>query len=69
MKKFLAWIFTEIYFLIFHFLIVFVITNFFSGTIAEESLLTIFCWIIAFLVSVGLGDFTEKKIAEYYSKK
>lgn len=69
MKKVLAWIFTVVYFSIFHIFIYLIITNFFAGTIAEESLLTIFCWVIAFLISVGLGDFTEKKISEFYSKK
>lgn len=71
MKKLLAWLFTAIYFLIFHVFICLVINHLPAEllTIQAESILTIFCWIIAFFISVALGDFTEKKIREYYSKK
>lgn len=72
MRKLLAWIFTIVYFLIFCGLIYLIFTGFLSNffnSFAAESLFTIFCWIIAFFASVGLGDFTEKKIRDYYSKK
>ncbi len=72
MRKFLAWFFTIVYFLVFCGLIYLIFTGFLSkffNSFAAESLFTIFCWIIAFFVSVGLGDFTEKKIRDYYSKK
>lgn len=65
----LVWVFTAIYFLIFHFIINFVINNFINMGFAGQSFLAIFCWIIAFFASVGLAEFTEKKIAEKYSKK
>ena len=64
----LVWFFTAVYFLIFFFIIG-AIGNEFFGTGAGSSFLAIFCWIIAFFVSVGLGEFTEKKIKEHYSKK
>jgi len=72
MRKFIAWIFTIIYFLLFCGLIYLLFTNFISdlfSSFAAESLLTIFCWVIAFFISVALGDYTEKKIREYYLKK
>lgn len=72
MKKLLAWFFTIVYFLIFCSIIRLVFTNFISNffsSFAAESILTIFCWIIAFFISVGLGDYTEKRIRDYYSKK
>lgn len=64
----LVWFFAIVYFLIFHIIISFIVNNFF-GIAAGASLLTIFFWIIAFFVSVGLGEYTEKKIKEHYSKK
>ena len=64
----LVWIFAIVYFFIFHIIISFIANNFF-GIGAGASLLTIFFWIIAFFVSVGLGEYTEKKIKELYSKK
>ncbi|MBR3935919.1 MAG: hypothetical protein IKJ57_05170 [Oscillospiraceae bacterium] len=47
----------------------FVINNFVSIGFAADSFLAIFCWVIAFFASVGLAEYTEKKIAEKYSKK
>lgn len=32
-------------------------------------LLTLVCWIIAFLASVGLAEYTVKKIRDRYSRK
>lgn len=71
MRKLLFWVFTIGYFLIFCGIIYLVFTNFitnFFDSFAAESLLTIFCWVIAFFISVALGDYTEKKIKNYYSK-
>lgn len=69
LSKLLAWFFTAIYFFVFVLIINFIINSFIDIGFAQESFLAIFCWIIAFFASVGLGDFTEKKIKEYYSKK
>lgn len=72
MKNFLVWIFTAVYFLIFCGIIYLVFTGFLSdffNSFAAESLFTIFCWVIAFFISVGLGEYTEKKIKDYYFKK
>lgn len=33
------------------------------------NLLAVVCWIIAFIISVGLDEYTLKKIEEKYSKK
>ena len=71
MRKLLFWVFTIGYFMIFCGIIHLVFTNFitnFFDSFAAESLLTIFCWVIAFFISVALGDYTEKKIKNYYSK-
>lgn len=32
-------------------------------------ILTVVCWIVSFVVSVGLADCTVKKIEDKYSKK
>ncbi len=65
----LVWFFTAVYFLAFFVIINFVINNFVSIGFAADSFLAIFCWVIAFFASVGLAEYTEKKIAEKYSKK
>lgn len=64
----LVWFFTAVYFLIFFFIISW-IGNIFFGTGAEASILAIVLWIISFFISVGLGEFTVKKIKENYSNK
>ena len=51
--------FTAVYFLIFCFLIDLVFRNTLS---VLTDLLALVCWIIAFIVSVGLADYTVKKI-------
>lgn len=64
----LVWFFTAVYFLIFFFFISW-IGNTFFGIGAGASILTIVLWIISFFISVGLGEFTVKKIKENYSNK
>ena len=68
----LTWIFTAVYYLGFHLFICFIFNNFldnlFEG-IAAESFLAIFCMVICFFISVGLGQFTEKKIKEKHLSK
>ncbi|MBR6656946.1 MAG: hypothetical protein IKL18_02095 [Oscillospiraceae bacterium] len=39
------------------------------GTGGWSTLIVIVCWVVTFFISVGLGEFTEKKIREKYSKK
>ncbi len=57
--KILMLFFTAVYFLIFCFLIDLVFRNTLS---VLTDLLALVCWIIAFIVSVGLADYTVKKI-------
>lgn len=57
--KILIFFFTAVYFLIFCFLIDLVFRNTLS---VFTDLLALVCWIIAFIVSVGLADYTVKKI-------
>ena len=64
-----VWVFTAVYFLAFFVIINFVINNFINIGFAAQSFLAIFCWVVAFFASVGLAEYTEKKIAEKYSKK
>ena len=68
MEQVLVWFFTAVYFLIFFFFISW-IGNTFLGTGAGASILAIVLWIISFFISVGLGEFTVKKIKENYSNK
>ena len=65
----LVWFFTAVYFLAFFVVINFVINNFINIGFAAQSFLAIFCWVVAFFASDGLAEYTEKKIAEKYSKK
>ena len=58
-------LFSIIYFLIFLFLIDLVFRNTLS---VYTDILAVVCWIIALIISVGLADFTVKKIKENYSK-
>ena len=51
--------FTVVYFLIFCFLIDLIFRNTLS---VFTDLLAVVCWIIAFIVSVGLADYTVKRI-------
>lgn len=57
--KILMLFFTAVYFLIFCLLIDLVFRNTLS---VLTDLLALVCWIIAFIVSVGLADYTVKKI-------
>ncbi len=57
--------FSIIYFLIFLFLIDLVFRNTLS---VYTDILAVVCWIIALIISVGLADFTVKKIKENYKK-
>ncbi len=62
----LRWLFAGIYFLLF----LFVIDLLFRNTLsAMTDILAIVCWIIAFIASVGLADFTVKKVREKDSEK
>ncbi len=58
-------LFSIIYFLIFLFLIDLVFRNTLS---VYTDILAVVCWIIALIISVGLADFTVKKIKENYKK-
>lgn len=57
--------FSIIYFLIFLFLIDLVFRDTLS---VYTDILAVVCWIIALIISVGLADFTVKKIKENYKK-
>ena len=57
--------FTIVYFLIFLFFIDLIFRNTLS---VYSNLLAIVCWIVAFTVSVGIADYTVKKIKEKYKK-
>lgn len=57
--------FSIIYFLIFLFLIDLVFRNTLS---VYTDILAVVCWIIALIISVGLTDFTVKKIKENHKK-
>lgn len=58
-------LFSIIYFLIFLFLIDLVFRNTLS---VYTDILAVVCWIIALIISVGLANFTVKKIKENYKK-
>ena len=57
--KILVTFFTVVYFLIFCFLIDLIFRNTLS---VFTDLLAVVCWIIAFIVSVGLAGYTVKRI-------
>lgn len=57
--------FTIVYSLIFLFFIDLIFRNTLS---VYSNLLAIVCWIVAFIVSVGIADYTVKKIKEKYKK-
>lgn len=58
-EKILRPIFTVVYFAIF---VVFIDLVFRNTLSMFTDLLAVACWIIAFIVSVGLADYTVKKI-------
>ncbi|MBR5230318.1 MAG: hypothetical protein IKW01_05600 [Firmicutes bacterium] len=39
------------------------------GIVPLASIITIVCWFIAFVICIGLADYTVKKIEKKYSKK
>ena len=53
--------FTIVYFLVFLFFIDLVFRNTLSGF---TDIMAVICWVIAFIVSVALADYTVKKIKE-----
>ena len=59
--KILEFFFVVIYFRIFCFIIVW----FFRDTLNfVTDILTVVCWIVSFVVSVGLADYTMKKLKD-----
>jgi hypothetical protein len=66
MKSFLFVVFTAFYFWLFCQVIDFLFRN--SGVNFVTDVLAVVCWIIAFVASVGLGDFTVKKVEESFRK-
>lgn len=58
-------LFSIIFFLIFLFLIDLVFRNTLS---VYTDILAVICWIIALIISVGLANFTVKKIKENHKK-
>ena len=58
--------FTIVYFLIFLFLIDLIFRNTFS---VITNMLVVICWVIAFIASFGIADYTVKKIKEKYERK
>lgn len=62
----LRWFFTAVYFLAF----LYVIDLIFRHTLNPiTDILAVVCWVVAFIASVILADYTIKKIEEKYSKK
>ncbi len=66
MKNFLFLVFTAIYFYLFCQIIDLIFRN--CGISFILDILAVVCWIIAFVTSVGLGDFTVKKVEEHFQK-
>ena len=66
MKIFLFIVFTTVYFYLFCQIIDLIFRN--CGINFLFDILAVACWIIAFVISVGLGDFTVKKAEEYFHK-
>lgn len=62
----LGWFFTAVYFVAF----LYVIALIFRHTLSPiANLLAIACWVVAFIVSVILADYTVKKIEEMIEEK
>lgn len=66
MKNALFILFTVVYFWLFCQIIDLVFRN--CGVNFIFDILAVVCWIIALVVSIGLGDFTVKKVEEYCRK-
>lgn len=58
--------FAAVYYLVFLFLIDLIFSNTLS---VLTDILAVFCWVVAFLVSVGLAEYTVKRIKEKYKEK
>lgn len=58
--------FAAVYYVIFLLLIDLIFANTLS---ALTDILAVLCWIVTFVVSVGLAEYTVKKIKEKYGKK
>lgn len=58
--------FAVIYFIVFGYLIYFIFRNTHS---IYMDLLTIACWIVAFIASIGLANYTVEKIKDKYQNK
>lgn len=58
--------FTIVYFIVLVKVINFIFRNTFS---ALTDILIVVCWVIAFIISVGMAEYTEYKIREKYEKK
>ena len=65
-KNFLFLIFTTVYFYLFCQIIDLIFRN--SGINFLFDVLAVVCWIIAFVASVGLADFTVKKVEDHFHK-
>lgn len=63
-EKFFTFFFTVVYFLIFCFFIDLIFRNTLN---IFSDLLAIICWVIAFIISVALAEYTVKKIKEWGS--
>lgn len=55
-----------VYYLVFLFLIDLIFSNTLS---VLTDILAVVCWVVAFLVSVGLAEYTVKRIKEKYKEK
>ena len=66
MKNALCILFTVVYFWLFCQIIDLVFRN--CGVNFIFDILAVVCWIIALVVSIGLGDFTVKKVEEHFRK-
>ena len=52
------------------FVFLFLIDLIFSNTLSVlTDILAVVCWVVAFLVSVGLAEYTVKRIKEKYKEK
>ena len=58
--------FATVYFVVFAFFIDLVFRHTLS---VQTNILAVICWVIALIVSVGLAQYTVKKIKEKYEKK
>lgn len=58
--------FTAVYYLIF----LFIIDSIFSNTLSVlTDIMAVVCWVITFIASVGLAEYTVRRIREKYKGK